>query len=116
MKIEPVKTVFALGLALIAGYLCEILAPETGNRNWISFVVATVSMLCLLVPALGISYADVRRGANAKVAAWVVAIALLIANIAFSRYEYKVDVYIIVCLVLMVIGVLTVYSLIRAKG
>ena len=74
MKIEPVKLVFALGIALIVGFLCEILAPEVGDRNWISFVVATVSMLSMLFPAIGVSYSNVRRGANVKVTAWIMAI------------------------------------------
>lgn len=113
MKIEPVKSLFALGIALIVGFLCEILAPEVGGRNWISFAVATVSMLSMLFPALGITYSNVRRGVNAKVTAWVMALALLIANIAFSCFEYKVDVYIIVCLILMAVGGLIIYSLVK---
>ena len=113
MKIEPVKSVFALGIALIVGFLCEILAPEVGDRNWISFVVATVSMLSMLFPAIGVSYANVRRGANVKVTAWIMAIALLIANVLFSFFEYKVDIYIIVCLAMMAVGGLISYSLVK---
>ena len=56
MKFNTVKTIIALAIALLLGFVCEILAPETDSRNWISLVVGFVSIASTLVPAMGIRY------------------------------------------------------------
>lgn len=115
MKVYITKALFALGIALVIGFLCEIIAPEVGGRNWISFAVAFVSLFFMLFAALGVRYENARRGTNAKVVAWLFALALLVANIVFSCFEYKIDIYIVACLVLILLGCLILYSIIKAN-
>jgi len=115
MKVDITKALFVLGIALVIGFFCKIIAPEVGGRNWISFAVASVSMSIMLFVAIGVSYENARRGANAKVVAWLFALALLVANIVFSCFEYKIDIYIVACLILILLGGLILYSIIKAK-
>lgn len=115
MKTDTVKLIIALALALALGFICEIIAPKTGGRNWISLAVGTVSIFAALLPAMGLQFENAKRGVSIKVFAWIMALALIIANIAFSCFEYKIDIYIAVCLLLSIVCWAVVYSLFRAK-
>lgn len=116
MKFETVKTILSIAIALLLGFVCEIIAPETEARNWISFGVGFVSILSVLLPAMGIQYKDVRRGVSIKVFAWIMTIVLVAANIVFACYEYKIDIYIAVVLLLAVIAWGIIYGLYRTKS
>ena len=115
MKLNGVKTIIAVALALLLGFICEIIAPTTDYRNWISLGVAFVTISAMLIPAIGIKFENPRRGANIKVLSWVFAIGILVANIVFACFEYRIDVYIVVVALIAVIGWGLIYALFSAK-
>ena len=115
MKFDTVKTIIALAIALLLGFVCEILAPETDSRNWISLVVGFVSIASTLVPAMGIKYHNPRRGVSVKVFSWIMVVAITLANIIFSCFEYKIDAYVVIILLLEVISWGIIYGLYSAK-
>ena len=115
MKIDTVKFLFAAVISILLGFVCEIVAPETECRNWISFAVASVSICAGLVPALGLSYADVRRGVSIKIFSWILTLALLAVNVIFALREYRVDIYVVITLLLTVAGWVVIYALCGAK-
>lgn len=115
MKIDGVKFVLALAIAILLGFVCEIIAPETESRNWISLSIAFVSMASVIIPAMGLKYSNANRGINIKVFSWVMVVAVSAANIIFSSFEYKVDIYIVVDLLLVIIAWGIIYGMFRAK-
>ena len=115
MKFETVKTILSVVIALLLGFVCEIIAPETEGRNWISLGVGFVSILAVLLPAMGLRYADARRGESIKVFAWIMVLILVAANIVFACNEYEIDIYIAVILLLAVIAWGIIYGLYRTK-
>lgn len=116
MKINTVKFLFAIALGLILGFVCEIIAPEVESRNWISFAVASVSICAVFIPAFGLTYDNAKRGVSIKVLAWIVSIALIASNIIFSCFEYKVDIYIAINLLIAVLGWIAIYGVFSAKS
>ncbi len=115
MKIEGVKFVLALAIAILLGFVCEIIAPEAESRNWISLAIGFVSIASVIVPAMGLKYSNVSRGANIKVFSWIMVVAVSAANIIFSGFEYKIDIYIVVVLLLVVIAWGIIYGMYSVK-
>ena len=116
MNIDGVKIILALAIAVLLGFVCEIIAPETESRNWISLAVGFVSIASVIIPAMGLKYANTNRGVNIKVFSWIMVLAIAAANIIFSRFEYKVDIYIVVVLLLTVIAWGIIYGMYSAKA
>lgn len=116
MKINTVKFLFAIALGLILGFVCEIIAPEIEGRNWISFAIASVSICAVFIPAFGLTYTNVKRGVSIKVLSWILSVVLIVSNIIFSCFEYKIDVYIAINLLLAVLGWIAIYGLFSAKS
>lgn len=116
MKVEGIKFVLALALSLLLGFVCEVIAPEIGNRNWISLVIGFVTIASMVIPAMGIKYDNAKRGVSIKVFSWIMAIVVIATNIIFSCFEYKVDIYIVITLLLAVIGWGIIYGLFSAKA
>ncbi len=116
MKAEPVKLILALAIALLLGFVCEIIAPETESRNWISLAVGFVSIASMIIPAMGLKYENVKRGVSIKVFAWIMVAVITAVNVAFACFEYKVDIYIAVALLTAVIGWGIIYGLFSAKA
>lgn len=114
MKIDTIKFIFAIAVSLLAGFICEIIAPTTGGRNWVSLAIASLTSFAGLLPALGLSYADARRGVSVKVTAWLLTFALLATNVVFSCFEYRIDIYIAVALLVALAGWIIIYALFRA--
>ena len=115
MKFEKIKSILAVLLSMALGFIFEVIAPETGWRNLISFGVGTISVSLLLVPALGIMYSDTRRTVSIKVYAWIMAMILILANLIFACFEYMIDVYVAIILLLAILGILGVYTLSKTK-
>lgn len=115
MKLNIVKTIIAVAIALLLAFICEIIAPVTDSRNWISMGIAFVTIVAMLIPAMGIEFANPRRGANIKVLSWVFALGILVTNIVFACFEYRVDVYFVVVALIAVIGWGLISALNRAK-
>jgi hypothetical protein len=115
MKIEKIKSVLVIALSLVIGLLLEIIAPEIGGRNLISFGMGTVSIAFMLFPALGIVYDDTKRGVSIKVFAWIMFAILLLTNVIFACFKYEIDVYITLTLLMTIVGILGIYILLRSK-
>lgn len=116
MKIDGIKFILAIAIAVLLGFVCEIIAPETESRNWISLAIGLVSIASIIIPAMGLKYANANRGVNIKVFSWIMVVAIAAANIIFSCFEYKVDIYIVVVLLLAVIAWGIIYGMYRAKS
>ena len=116
MKIDGVKFILALAIAVLLGFVCEIIAPETESRNWISLAVGFVSIASVIIPAMGLKYANANRGVNIKVFSWIMVVAIAAANIIFSCFEYKIDIYMVVVLLLAVIAWGIIYGMYSAKS
>lgn len=115
MKIDKIKFALSIILCLLLGFVCQILAPTTGARNWISFFVTSITLMVLLVPALGLRYDNARKGVLIKVASWIFCIVAFITSICFACTDYKIDIYVAVSLLLAVIGWVIIYSLFSRK-
>lgn len=116
MKLDGIKFVIALALSLLLGFVCEVIAPEIGNRNWISLSIGFISIASMVIPAMGLKYDNAKRGVSIKVFSWIMAIVVIATNIIFSCFEYKVDIYIVIALLLAVIGWGIIYGLFSAKA
>ncbi len=116
MKINTIQFIFAIAIALLLGFICEIIAPGTDNRNWISFGIAFASIASGLVPAVGLSYQNAKRGVSIKVFSWILSVALIATNIIFACFEYKIDIYIAITLLIAIIGWVVIYGLFSAKS
>lgn len=116
MKIDGIKFVLALAIAALLGFVCEIIAPETAGRNWISLAVGFVSIASVIIPAMGVKYANVNRGVNLKVFSWIMVVVITAANLIFSCFEYKIDIYIAVVLLLAVIAWGIIYGMFSARS
>ena len=116
MKINGFKFVLALALSLLLGFVCEIIAPEVESRNWISLAIGFVSIASMIIPAMGLKYDNEKRGVSIKVFSWIMAIVVIATNIIFACFEYKVDIYIVIALLLAVIGWGIIYGLFSAKA
>ena len=114
MKIDTIKFFFAIAIALLLGFICEIIAPTTGGRNWISLAIGSLTCLAGLLPALGLSFTNERRGVSIKLVSWMLTLALLTTNVIFSCFEYRIDIYIALTLLLALSGWTVVYALFRA--
>lgn len=115
MKADTVKLILALGIALLLGFVCEIIAPETDGCNWISLATSFVSVASMLVPAMGLKYQNAKRGVSIKVFAWIMVVVLFAVNAIFACFDYKIDVYIVIVLLLALIGWGVIYGLLSAK-
>ena len=51
MKIDGIKIILALAIAVLLGFVCEIIAPETESRNWISLAIGFLSIASVIIPA-----------------------------------------------------------------
>ena len=116
MKLDTVKALIAFALSLLLGFVCEIIAPEAESRNWISLAIGAVSIFAVLLPAMGLQYTNAPRGASIKLYAWLMTVVIVITNIAFSCFEYKFDVYLVVVLLTVVISWGIIYGMYSAKS
>ena len=115
MSIDKIKFVFSIVLSLLLGLVCEIIAPTSGARNWISFIVASFSLMALIIPALGLNYDNAKRSISIKIVACIFSLVILFVSICFACTEYKIDIYIAISLLVAVLGWVIIYSLLRAK-
>ena len=116
MKINTVKFLFAIVIALLLGFVCEIFASTADSRNWVSLAVASITIMSGMIPAMGITFLNEKRGVSIKVASWIISITLILFNVIFSLFEYRIDIYIASALLLSVVGCAVTYSLYSAKS
>lgn len=115
MKINTVKFLFAIALGLLVGFICEIIATEIDGRNLISLAVASISVMSGFIPAFGLNYSNAKRGVSIKVLSWILSVVLIASNIIFSCFEYKVDIYVAINLLIAVLGWIAIYGLYSAS-
>lgn len=113
METDKVKLLFAIGIALVIGFICEILAPEEGGRNWVSLAVTALTLFVALALSIAVKYDNKHRGVSIKVLAWFFTLALVLCNVIFSCFTYKIDVYIAVTLLLTLVDGLALYALVK---
>ena len=70
----------------------------------------------ILLPAMGLKYDNAPRGTSIKLFSWMMTAALVTANVVFSCFEYKVEVYLVVVLLLIVISWGIIYGMFSAKS
>lgn len=116
MKINTVKFLFAIAIALLLGFVCEIMASTADSRNWVSFAVASVTIMSGLIPAMGVTFTNEKRGVSIKVTSWIITMTLTLFNVIFSLFEYRIDIYIAFALLLSIVGCAVTYSLYSAKS
>ena len=105
-----------MALSILLGFICEILAPETDGKNWVSFGIAFVTIASALIPALGLSYVNVKRAVSIKTFSWILSVVLMASNVVFSCFEYQIDIYIAVNVLIAVVGWVIIYGLLSAKA
>ena len=115
MKVNLVKSIFAVAFSALIGILCYAIAGEEASRNWISFAVTTVSCTLCLGAAIACDYDCGLRNGNIKVLAWLGTVAVTIANIIFSCCSYNPLTYIAVVALLALLVIAGVYGLYKPK-
>ena len=63
-----------------------------------------------------ITFSNEKRGVSIKVTSWMISIALILFNVIFSLFEYRIDIYIASALLLSVVGCALIYALYSAKS
>lgn len=112
MKIEKVKLLISFVICALIGYLCFIVAPATENRNWISLIIATLSLFLCFAPALAFKFESAgNRSVSGKLVGWIFFCILVIENFLFCANECKISVYIVVTALITVVGVGIIYSI-----
>lgn len=114
-KINPLRLIIAIVIALLFGVICYYISTEDDYRNWISLATTAVTMAMTLVPALGIDYQIGSRKTNVLTVAWLFSVLVLVANIAFSAFHYPILIYIAVTLLVALIGLLFCVTLSNSK-
>ena len=112
MKLNVIKSIIAIALALLIGIITYSIAPEIDNRKWIAFGVTAITTAISLVLAMGINYNCGYRTANIKVVTILGALVVLVGNIAFSCFTYNILIYIAVIGIITLLFFLLTYNLI----
>lgn len=111
MKTDSIKMGFAVAIAILFGFICKIIAPEEGSRDWISLIVTAITTGGALIPTIAVTYENVRRGVSVRVLAGLTTLLLMASNLLFSCFTYNIDAYIAINLMIMVVGLFGVYGL-----
>ena len=112
MKLNVIKSIIAIALALLIGIITYSIAPEIDHRKWIAFGVTAITTAISLVLAMGINYNCGYRTANIKVVTILGALVVLVGNIAFSCFTYNILIYIAVIGIITLLFSLLIYNLI----
>ena len=112
MKLNVIKSIIAIALALLIGIITYSIAPEIENRKWIAFGVTAITTAILLVLAMGINYNCGYRTANIKVVTILGTLVVLVGNIVFSCFTYNILIYIAVIGIITLLFSLLIYNLI----
>lgn len=97
MKIDGFKTLLALAVCALLGYVCYLIAPEVENQHIIAWVVCSVSTAFTLIPAMALSYPDAgNRGLTGKTYLWVCFVLILVTNLIFSFFRHGIGSLIVV--------------------
>ena len=111
MKIDTVKTLLAVALAVVLSLICYKMAMEEGSRNWIAFTITFVSTLALLIPAMGIDWSGFSgRGITIKVYAWVVLVIQYATDFVFSLCDFDTVWFLIIVLLELILSAYIIYS------
>jgi len=111
MKLNWIKAIISVVIALLLALLCFTFATEDGHRNWISFAVSTITIMTILIPTIAVDY-NGNRAVNIKTLGWLFTLLSVAVNFVFAFFVYKPIVYIAVSALVSVIGIALVYAMI----
>lgn len=114
MKINIIKSIFAIVIGALVGYFCKIIATDV--NQWCSFAVGALTTIGGLIAAFA-DYPIVSnsRSTNTKVVAWIMAIIIIVMNLVFSFTPYNHEIYIVILALLLVVDWFAAYILVRKK-
>jgi hypothetical protein len=115
MKLNNVMLLFAMAIGILFGFICRIVASEEGSREWISLIVTAITVSSAMIAAIAMDYENKGRGISMKVLGWVMALLLVVSNFLFSCFTYNIDAYIAINLLILVIGWLAIFGLVKLK-
>ena len=116
MKLNNAMLLFAMAIGIIFGFICRIVAPEEGGREWISLIVTAITVCGAMIAAIATDYENKGRGISMKVLGWVMALLLVASNYIFSCFTYNIDAYIAINSFILVLGWLAIYGMGRLKS
>lgn len=114
MKINIIKSLFAIVIGALVGYICKIIATDV--NQWCSFAVGALTTIGGLIAAFA-DYPNVsnQRSANTKGVAWIIAIIIVVLNLIFAFTPYNHEVYIVILVLMLVVDWFSVYILAKRK-
>lgn len=114
MKINIIKSIFAIVIGALVGYICKIIATDV--NQWCSFAVGALTTIGGLIAAFA-DYSNVssQRSANTKGLAWIFAIIIVVLNLIFAFTPYNHEVYIVILVLMLVVDWFAVYILAKRK-
>lgn len=115
MKIKGLNAIIAFGISVLLGFLCYEFVKTDEYGNWISLVVASISIFICLGSAIACDYNSGYRNVNIKVSAWVFTLLVVIANFMFCCFEYNIVVYVVVVAILTLIDIALVNALYKPQ-
>ena len=97
MKVDLFKTLLAVAVCALLGYLCYLIAPEQDNQHIVAWVVCSLSTVLTLVPATALSYPDAgNRTFTGKTYLWACFFAIFITNLVFSLFQHETGILVVV--------------------
>lgn len=114
MKVDILRLVLIAVISALVGWGCyEIASSEP--RCIVSAIAAGVFTLVAGGAAVAISYDDGRTGLSIRVLSGIVCVIGLVMNVAFAFFEYNIPVFVICNGVVLVVYLLILQGLYRAK-
>lgn len=113
MKIDYIKTIIALAISILIAYGFYSFY-HLGNSQllvMITFIELFISSLFVL----GLNFKLNRTTLNVRVVSSIFFFVFLITNLIFSLFDFSRQTYIIINGLIILIGVLIVYSLVKLK-
>lgn len=114
MKIKAIPLVIVLGISAIITY--GLYSFCTSGNAILLAVFGGLMSLATLATAFGVTFRHQGKSVNIKVVSLVFFVLALISNIVFARCAFKIPTYIIVNGLLILIWLLVVYGISKAKN
>jgi FtsH-binding integral membrane protein len=113
MKIDFIKTAIALGVSTIIAY--GFYSFHHTENSQLLVVTSFIELFIASFFVLGLRFELNRTTSNVRVVSTIFFFVFLLANIFFSLISFSQQSYIISNGLIILIGVLIVYSLVKAK-
>ena len=110
MKLNWIKAIISVVIALLLALLCFTFATEDGHRNWISFAVSAITISAMFIPTIAVDY-NSNRGINIKTLGWIFTLISIAVNFVFAFLAYTPTIYIVVSALVSVFGIAIIYAM-----